>query len=191
MNSFTKPDQWRAVEVQIEAMLSESHEEAEVPEDFVDFVDLPQLGSEADKSYEHVTNEDLLKSLGFPGEVFIGMSDTRDLYRVYDKWDSDSAAQKFWKDPPKDRIESIPLTWHQLVGVHCATVSMVKREAFFLFDAVGIGKTAQSAGIVLMRAWLILYQKSHNKLPNALGESLFRGLFLSVGICHGGKAVAP
>lgn len=189
VKSCAKPDQWRAVEVQIEAMLSEPHEE-EVLEAPIDFADLPQLGSEASDSYYDMTKEHLLKSLGFPGELLVGMSDMRDIYRVYDKWDTDSAAQTFWKNPPEDRLEPITLTWHQLVGVHCATVSMVKREAFFLFDAVGIGKTAQSAGVVLMRAWLILYQRSHNKLPTALGELSFNSS-LPAGICYGSKAIGP
>lgn len=150
-------------------MFSESPDQ-EVLDDSVSFDELPQLGSEASASHDKMAKEELLKSLGFVGVLVVGMSGTRDIYRAYDRWDTNSDAQKFWENPPKERLESIELTWHQVVGLHYGTASMVKREAFFLFDAVGIGKTAQSAAVVLMRPWLIMYEKSHKKLPPALGE---------------------
>ncbi|KAI0085376.1 hypothetical protein BDY19DRAFT_856640, partial [Irpex rosettiformis] len=64
----------------------------------------------------------------------------------------------------------LKLSWHQTVGVHAASVCMTRRSPFFLFDAVGIGKTPQSAGTVLMRPWLRSFFDSNKKLPPAFGE---------------------
>ncbi|KAI0091817.1 hypothetical protein BDY19DRAFT_885562 [Irpex rosettiformis] len=103
------------------------------------------------------------------------MATKRDIDRIHGTWDQDPESLAFWANPPAERLQNIKLSWHQVVGVHSATVSMVKRQAFFLFDSVGIGKTAQSAAMTLMRPWLLSYQQTHNSLPPALGE--FGSLF--------------
>lgn len=159
-----------AVKAQIDRMLDESLGE-EIPTSFRDeFANLEQFGSEPSSAYSKMSEKDIYSSLGFVGENILGLAIARDRYREYGRWEQTAEAQEFWANPPTNRIQSIALTWHQAVGVHFASSLLVRREPFFLFDAVGVGKTAQSAGVILMRPWLRQYFSKHKQLPPAFGE---------------------
>ena len=159
-----------AVRSQITRMLEQSLP-VDVPDTYRDdFAALPQLGSDEGNQYITMSLKEIYASLGFPESKIMGLALHRDMYRAYGRWEDTSEAKEFWENPPADRLEEIKLSWHQAVGVHFASSSMVRKEPFFLFDAVGVGKTAQSAGVVLMRSWLREWSSKHGQLPPAFGE---------------------
>ncbi len=173
VKNLAKPEQMKAVEVQIQSMLTTPLSD-DLPESFDEiFTQLPQLGDVADGAYSKKSSHELYESLGFPTDCIQGIANKRDKERVYSLWDKDVDSVAFWENPPKGRVEELKLTWHQDVGVHVAGISMCRRQPLFLFDAVGIGKTAQGAGAILLRPWLRSYFEKNGKLPPAMGECLF------------------
>ena len=182
---LSRPKQMNAVRAQIERLLEESLAD-EIPSTYQDeFANLKQFGAEASSVYYSMSRPDIYKTLGFGEDGILGLAAVRDQYRAYGRWEQTAEAQEFWANPPPGRLEAINLTWHQAVGVHFASSSMVRREPFFLFDAVGVGKTAQSAGVILMRPWLREWCSKHTQLPPAFGEFSIHSLHSRIrGIRH-------
>ena len=167
---LSRPEQMDAVRAQIDRILEQSLND-EIPSTYRDeFANLSQLGSDASATYINMSFEDIYVSLGFGKAGILGLATRRDRYREYGRWERTQEAEEFWANPPSNRIEDTHLSWHQAVGVHFAASSMVRRDPFFLFDAVGVGKTAQSAGVILMRPWLREWSSKHPRLPPAFGE---------------------
>ena len=107
--------------------------------------------------------EAVYASLGIPdGKKIEGMTEYRDKYREYGRWDTSVEATNFWANITADRKESTELSWHQVVGIHFASSLMVTREPFFLFDTIEVSKTSQSAGVVMMRPWLRRFFKLYD-----------------------------
>lgn len=167
---LSKPEQMDAVRSQITRMLEQSLQ-VDIPDTYRDeFAVLPELGSDESNQYINMSRKDICQSLGFPGETIVGLSEWRDALRAYGRWEDTPEAKEFWQNPPPDRLEETKLSWHQAVGVHFAASSMLRKEPFFLFDAVGVGKTAQSAGVIIMRPWLREWSLKHGQFPPAFGE---------------------
>ena len=171
---LSRREQMDAVKAQIERLLEQSLNE-EIPDTYRDeFANLPQLGSDQSGQYINMSPEDICRSLGFSEASVLGLASKRDKYRAYGRWEQTPEATEFWANPPPGRVDDINLSWHQLVGVHFAASSMARKEPFFLFDAVGVGKTAQSAGVVLIRPWLREWSSKHGQLPPAFGECVYQ-----------------
>ena len=159
-----------AVRSQITCMLKQSLS-VNVPDTYRDnFATLPQLGSDEGNQYITMSLKEIYVSLEFPELKIMGLVLHRNMYRAYGRWEDTSEVKEFWENSPTDWLEEIKLSWHQAVGVHFASSSMVRKEPFFLFDAVGVGKTVQSAGVVRMRSWLREWSSKHRQLPPAFGE---------------------
>ncbi|KAI0748987.1 hypothetical protein BC629DRAFT_1265004, partial [Irpex lacteus] len=63
--------------------------------------------------------------------------------------------------------ESVKYPWHQVVGIHKGVGQMIMEEPYFLFDAVGVGKTPQATGIFLMRSFIAEYYAQNKCYPPA------------------------
>lgn len=169
VKNLARPQQMTAVQAELDHMLSTPLDDT-LPEPLEEFTDLPQVGSEVTGPYSTLSAEELLTTLGMPGKQIVGMTTERDSARVFNKWETTMESQAFWDHPPPGRLEATTLSWHQVVGVHAATRQMAQEEPCFLFDGVGIGKTAQGVGVILMRPWLRKYYQTHHNLPPAFGE---------------------
>lgn len=111
--------------------------------------------------------------MGYANEArILGFCSVRDKNRVYTYWDSDTEGAKNWyKNRKSDEFGvKLNIAWHQLVGIHYGTELMLQKKPLFLFDAVGVGKTAQAAGLILMRPFLIDYHAEHSRYPPDFGE---------------------
>ena len=171
LHSSSRPEQMNAMRAGIERILDTPAND-DIPNSFrQDTTDLPHLGSDlfTDK-YSDMPVDAIYASLGFPDAKLQGMTEYRDTCREYERWDTSVEAKDFWSNTPVDRRESTKLSWLQVVGIHFASSLMVTRQPFFLFDGVGMGSTAYSAGVIMMRPWLRSFFKSHGKLPTSLGE---------------------
>jgi hypothetical protein len=129
-------------------------------------VELPQLGDPAPSAYHQKSSDMLWSEMGFPGESrVLGMAYKQHITKKYSEWDEDTEAIMFWRTENHPHKQDIIIPWHQSVGIHMGATQMLKNEPFFLFDAVGIGKTPQAAGILLMRPFLMDYYEKHGKYP--------------------------
>ena len=171
LHSSSTPEQMSTMRAGLERILDTPIND-NIPNSFrEDIANLPPLGSDlfTDK-YSDMSVDAIYASLGFPDARLQGMTEYRDTCREYERWDTSVEAKNFWSNTPVDRRESTELSWLQVVGIHFASSLMVTRQPFFLFDGVGISRTAQTAGVIMMRPWLRSFFKSHGKLPTSLGE---------------------
>jgi hypothetical protein len=142
----------------------------EPPIDLLEPVDeeLPQLGDLPPSIFYQKSTEDLWTEMGFHGATrVLGMASHQHITKKFSTWDSDPDAVQFWLSENHPHKQKIVIPWHQTVGIHMGTTQMIKGEPFFLFDAVGVGKTPQATGIVLMRPFLMDYYEKHKKFPLA------------------------
>jgi hypothetical protein len=159
--------QLAVVRAQLDSLINNK----EIPPLYEDdiIVGLPQLGEEPAAEYSTKSNLQLWKEMDI-GDIcrVPGMAEEWHKTKKFSRWDNDEEARQFWlSDGNSEFKEQLELQWHQTVGVHQGSTLMLKRQPFFLFDAVGMGKTIQGTALLLMRPYLMEYHEKHGHYPPA------------------------
>ncbi len=174
MKSFASPELLSKVRAELNSFVSTELHPCSFTEEYVE---LPQLGEDVNPHYRDFTAEELYESMGLKGHGIPGMANIRDKSRVYTLWDDTPEAQAFWSSNTNyNEKESVKYPWHQVVGIHKGVGQMIMEEPYFLFDAVGVGKTPQATGIFLMRSFIAEYYAQNKCYPPAWGAHNFRPL---------------
>ena len=124
--------------------------------------------------YSSLSSEQILMQLtGQNVPTIPGLAEWEDTSGAYTLWDQCDAAKKLFDTSKESHLRKrLALNRHQLVGIHKICGHALRREGVLLMDAVGVGKTAQAIGSVVMRNWMLEYFAQHQKFPGAFGRCL-------------------
>lgn len=112
----------------------------------------------------------LYAEMGLPATGIPGLAKWRDRDRQISGWDNTPESRQFFDETVQlDNREPLKPSWHQVVGVRMASETIASGLPFFLFDGVGLGKTLQSVGVMLLRRHLLDLQRQGKALPPAYG----------------------
>jgi hypothetical protein len=81
----------------------------------------------------------------------------------------------YWSDPDymhkrRDTLHPLTPRWHQLVGIIKIIHQGFKGEPLMLMDEVGVGKTLQLVGAVVILTFFRDYYDKNGKFPGAFGK---------------------
>lgn len=97
------------------------------------------------------------------------MNPTEDIRGVFTHWDNSDEARIFF-GTQGEYLKDIRVAWHQAVGIHKIMTEYMLGRPLLLLDAVGVGKTLQAIGTILMRQWLLWQKKEGKPLPPMFAE---------------------
>ena len=94
----------------------------------------------------------------------------------------DINAHNYWSDPQymeanKSSLRPLAPRWHQLVGILKIVLQAFKQEPLMLMDQVGVGKTLQLVGAIVIFTFFRDFYAKNKSFPGGFGMySLFWAL---------------
>jgi len=80
--------------------------------------------------------------------------------------------------------EKLVPRWHQLVGIAKMLTNAFTRKPVLLMDDVGIGKTLQVVGLIVVLSYYREYHLQHKKFPGYFGKHHFLAVSTIYSHCH-------
>jgi hypothetical protein len=137
------------------------------PAPFLDFEDVDEMSwTEGVEELQHISVDDLWARLGFKNRQLPFFNARQDPFGLHDPWDPED---KEWFEN-ENNTESFKPRWHQLVGIYRMVQRAFAGEPILLMDEVGLGKTLQVVGLIVVLEWYREYYEQHKVFPGEFGE---------------------
>ena len=176
LNKFIDSDVANKVALQLQSLIEEANAEAAMadgddqePPD-TELQAILEEWEEGIEQYKHMSTAQLFSAMGLPSTsttfpYFNELMDmTEDGVTPHDVEEWDAWVKKGNVGPLKPK-------WHQVVGVYAMLTNMLEGKPVLLMDEVGVGKTMQAFGLMVMRAYLIKMVNDGGRLPKKWGKS--------------------
>lgn len=158
---------WTALVEAVRAMTPDGDEDMP-PLDFSD-ENIPIEWEEGTEDLNGRSMEELWQDLGLSEQRLPFFNIKQDPTGVRDPW---NAVDQEWYAIPTNGVLFGP-HWHQLVGILRMLERFFKGDSTLLMDEVGLGKTIQVVGLIVMVAYFREYFIIHNRFPGKFGTSSF------------------
>ena len=119
------------------------------------------------ETLKHLSFDELWAILGCPDKKLPHFNIIYDKTGLHNPWEHQDW---FQENTNSEDIGCLEPRWHQLVGIVRMLQQAFRGESTLLMDDVGIGKTFQVAGVIVMLAFFRDFYTEHKQYPGAFGE---------------------